>query len=84
MAGFRLTGAPDSPRVLWRRAMGHSDEPTLSHARRNPTGLRLALFKVQMVRQIVDQNAIGIVGCMRPLLEHRAIADSKLRLNECS
>ena len=43
-----------------------------------------ALFKVQMVRQIVDQNAIGIVGCMRPLLEHRAIADSKLRLNECS
>ena len=64
--------------------MGHSDEPTRPPLAEIPTGLRLALFKVQMVRQIVDQNAIGIVGCMRPLLEHRAIADSKLRLNECS
>jgi hypothetical protein len=44
---------------------------------------KIEFFKVHMVRQIVDQNAIGIVGCMRPLLEHRAIADSKLRLNEC-
>ena len=46
--------------------------------------LKIELFKVQMVCRIVDQNAIGIVGCMRPHLEHRAIADSKLRLNECS
>jgi hypothetical protein len=39
------------------------------------TALKIELFRVQMVRQIVDQNLIGIAACMRSILEHFAISE---------
>jgi hypothetical protein len=39
------------------------------------TALKIAFFRVQMVRQIVDQNLIGIAACMRSILEHFAISE---------
>jgi hypothetical protein len=39
------------------------------------TALKIEFYRVQMVRQIVDQNLIGIAACMRSLLEHVAISE---------
>jgi len=39
------------------------------------TALKLELFRIQMVRQIVDQNLIGVAACMRTILEHFAISE---------
>jgi hypothetical protein len=41
--------------------------------------LKVASFKMQLVRQIVSGNRLGIMLCVRSLLEHKAVAEWLLK-----